>query len=207
MLFSDPSSGGSEASRAMLVLHTLRILGSASADRAAAIFGLDPEWVAEHLLDSEAVGLVRRTRWDGSELWSLTERGKAANESSLKSECAAAGAVSLVEWALETFESVNGRFTAACTAWQLDERPPGAGVPASLLQELSYCGARLAEVTSQLSTRLARFGVHQRRYDLALDQVRAGHSSWIDSPALPSLHLVWMGVHEDLLATLGRNRG
>lgn len=202
----------------LLALHAVRVLGAPTSQDAARLFGLEADWVEECLLDQEALGLVRRTRWESTQLWSLTERGKAVNESQLRAEHASAGATSLVEWALEVFESVNGRFTSACTAWQLDETVPravtgaaaggsvGAGVPQSLLRELTYCGARLAEITGELTSRLSRFGVHRQRYDTALERVRGGQSAWIDSPALPSLHLVWMGMHEDLLASLSRSR-
>lgn len=203
----DGVASDDEARDRLLALHAIRILGATSATGAAEVFQLDREWVAEHLLDLEAIGLVRRTRWDGLDVWSLSESGKAANESALRVERIARDATFLTEWALETFEAVNSRFTAACTAWQLGERSRERGISPGALREFTYCGARLAEITGELATRLPRFGVHRGRYDAALERVRAGHAAWIDSPALPSLHLVWMGAHEDLLATLGLQRG
>jgi hypothetical protein len=37
--------------------------------------------------------------------------------------------------------------------------------------------------------------------------VQTGHHSWVDAPDRDSLHAVWIQLHEDLLATLGIERG
>jgi hypothetical protein len=37
--------------------------------------------------------------------------------------------------------------------------------------------------------------------------VETGHHSWVDAPDRDSLHAVWIQFHEDLLATLGIERG
>jgi hypothetical protein len=37
--------------------------------------------------------------------------------------------------------------------------------------------------------------------------LRQGGSRWVDGVGIDSCHLVWMQLHEDLLATLGLNCG
>jgi hypothetical protein len=50
-------------------------------------------------------------------------------------------------------------------------------------------------------------GVHQPRIDAALARARDGDHRWVDSPEVASMNLVWIQLHEDLLATLGLARG
>lgn len=54
---------------------------------------------------------------------------------------------------------------------------------------------------------LQRFDMHQPRIDAALNRVEAGEDSWVDSPEVASMNIVWIQLHEDLLATLGIPRG
>jgi hypothetical protein len=61
-------------------------------------------------------------------------------------------------------------------------------------------------VLASLCEVLDRFGGHQRRLRIALDHVVAGEHDWFTKPMFPSYHSCWFELHEDLLATLGRER-
>ena len=82
----------SGADSALLALHGVRLLGYASSGEVAGRFGLDRAVTAEHLLDAEAHGWVRRTEFAGRSGWSITDRGRAENERQLALELDAAGA-------------------------------------------------------------------------------------------------------------------
>ena len=54
---------------------------------------------------------------------------------------------------------------------------------------------------------LTRFTGDHDRFAGALDRVRAGDTSWVTKVREDSCHTVWMELHEDLVATLGLERG
>ncbi len=64
----------------------------------------------------------------------------------------------------------------------------------------SRCVGRLAEA-------LERFGGYGERLAHAVDQVQAGEKDWFTKPTIDSYHTVWFELHENLLATLGVERG
>ena len=114
------------------------------------------------------------------------------------------------------FLPLNRRLGPLMTRWQL--RPTEDGPLAlndhtdlryddAVLGEPSRLGRDLAEVSTGLATALPRLGVHQPRVETALAHVRRGDNRWVDSPDVASLNLVWIQLHEDLLATLGLSRG
>ena len=76
------------------------------------------------------------------------------------------------------------------------------------------CSSRLAKVDSaaqpicdELADALARFGNYGRRLAAARARVEAGEHDWMTKPMIDSYHSVWFELHEDLLATLGIERG
>jgi hypothetical protein len=62
-------------------------------------------------------------------------------------------------------------------------------------------------VCDRLAACLTRFDGYADRYSAALRKVEEGRRDWVDAPDRDSLHIVWVQVHEDLLATLGIPRG
>jgi hypothetical protein len=67
--------------------------------------------------------------------------------------------------------------------------------------------ASFGRLCGQLSGSLTRFDGYAGLYSSALGQVETGHQAWVDAPGQDSLHVVWIQFHEDLLATLGIERG
>ena len=62
-------------------------------------------------------------------------------------------------------------------------------------------------ICAELADALARFGNYGRRLAAARARVEAGEHDWMTKPMLDSYHSVWFELHEDLLATLGIERG
>jgi hypothetical protein len=114
------------------------------------------------------------------------------------------------------FLPLNGRLQKACTDWQL--RPTAADAFAfndhrddewdkAVIGELQTLDQELGQVTDQLSAVLDRFQGYDTRFNHALGKAMAGEAVWVDGTGIDSCHTVWFELHEDLLATLGLQRG
>ena len=200
---------------ATLTLHGVRLLGFADTPRVASRFKIARADVEEHLLDFEAYGWVRRSGFAGTEGWSLTDLGKNENERQLAAELERTGARAVVAGAHEGFGALNARFLVAVTRWQT--RPlPGSPMAANdhsdfgwddrVIDALTSLGRRLRALESGLAGALARFDGYADRYDAALGRVMEGEHHWVDGIEVDSCHLVWMQLHEDLIASLGLDR-
>jgi hypothetical protein len=196
----------------LLVLHAVRLLGFADEGRVASRFALDRGEVLESLEDFEAFGWVQRSRFAGTGGWSLTDAGRAQNSAQLAAELDAAGARPVVTDALAAFEPLNARFLDAVTRWQLHPMP-GDLLAANdhtdprwddrVIADLVGLGSALDRVCRPLAAALARFTGYAARYATSADRVRRGEARWVDALGIDSCHVVWIQLHEDLLATLG----
>jgi hypothetical protein len=204
------------SSAELLVVHGLRVKGMADAGAVAQRFDLDRELVDELLLDYEAFGWITRAQFADVDGWSLTASGLEENARRLAAELDQTGARPEIAAAHEVFVALNSRFLVAITNWQI--RPRGGDQLASndhtdwswderVLDELHGLNGRLQPVCDQLAAALARFGGYGERYSAALDRVDRGERAWVAQPKIDSCHTVWMELHEDLLATLGLERG
>ena len=199
-----------------LALHGVRVLGFPTAERVAQRYGLDAGEVEETLLDLEAVGLVRRSSVAGRSGWSMTALGTAEGERRLAAELDAADARDAVTAVHRDFLPLNEGFGRACTDWQV--RPTARDPLARndhddlrwdhhVLTRLRGYEADLAALCERLSAHLERFAPYPGLYAAALGRLADGDHAWVDAPDRDSLHLVWLQFHEDLLATLGLQRG
>jgi len=200
----------------LLTLHAVRLKGMADDGEVAARFALDRSESDELLLDFEAYGWVTRVDFAGTGGWTLTTAGRREDERRLADELAAAGAAEPVHDAYRSFLPFNGRLLKACTEWQLRPTPDDALGPNDhsdivwdqhVLAELADLGDELVDVAAGLSGRLDRFAGYDQRYGAALTRAVNGEPAWVTRPRVDSCHTVWMELHEDLLATLGIDRG
>lgn len=104
----------------------------------------------------------------------------------------------------------------ACSDWQLRPTPEDPlaandhtdlGWDARVLDELTTLGATLSPLTERLTGILTRFAGADTRFAAALQRARAGQTEWVDRSDIDSCHRVWFQLHEDLIATLGIDRG
>jgi hypothetical protein len=200
----------------LLALHAVRLLGVADERKIVVRFGLDRAEVTELLLDFEAFGWVYRAEFAGSGGWTLTEAGRAENGRQLAAELADCGAAGQVAAAHAAFLPLNARLLEAVTRWQI--RPlPGEPMAVNdhtdfrwddrVIETLGSIGRQLAPLAVDLAAVLPRFDGYGRRYADAVARVERGEHRWVDGLGLDSCHVVWMQLHEDLLATLGLGRG
>ncbi len=200
----------------LLALHGARVLGFAGPGDIAALYGLPADDVREHLLDAEARGWVRRTDFAGRDGWSITDPGRVEGERRLADELDAAGAREVARAAHAAFLPLNRRLGVACTKWQIRPQPWDRTAfndhsdwawDQGVLRTLASLGDALERVCEPLSQALPRFAPHVPRYRAALAEVDRGERAWVDAPDRASAHIVWIQLHEDLLATLGLERG
>ena len=76
-----------------------------------------------------------------------------------------------------------------------------------MLSTLAALSKELRTICGQLGRRLLRFRGYDDRFTDALARVGQGDLSWVARPRVDSCHTVWMELHEDLVATLGIQRG
>ena len=205
-----------ESSLDLLVLHGVRLLGFADTDRITARFALDRTATGEALEDARAHGWVDRSSFGEAAGWSLTARGRAENERGLAAELDASGGRDVVHQTYLEFLDLNGRLLRAVTDWQT--RPvPGDPLAANDHQDLRWdrrtlatlgdLGTQLRPLTANLAGVLDRLDGYHARFTHALSEVERGQRSWVDALEVDSCHTVWFQLHEDLLATLGVQRG
>jgi len=200
----------------LLVLHALRITGMADCGSVARRFSLDTSVVEEQLLDDESRGWVQRVRFADLRAWSLTSAGRIEGERLLAEELDHSRAREVVSDAHAHFAPLNTRFLRAVTDWQLRTEPLDRLVTNDhtdprwndrVLATVRSVGRSLESIDDRLSATLDRFTGYSARFAAALAQVERGRLTWLDEPAIASCHTVWFQLHEDLLATLGIERG
>jgi hypothetical protein len=200
----------------LLVLHSVRIQGMADDDAVAVRFGLDEADTRELLLDNEAYGWIRQAAFGSTAGWSMTDRGRAEDDRRLAEELADTGAGPVVEQVHEAFGPLNARLLQVCTDWQLrpedgDRLAPNTHTDpdwdAAVLAELETLDDELAPLVGELSAQLARFEGYDERFSTALGHARSGRGEWVAGTGIGSCHTVWMELHEDLISTLGIQRG
>jgi hypothetical protein len=200
----------------LLVLHAVRITGFADTPAIARRFGLDPANTEETLLDAEAYGWVSRAAFADLHGWSLTESGRAENVRLLAAELESTPDAERVSKVYREFLPLNTRLRRACTDWQLrpasgerlttnDHSDPAWD--ADVLAELVDVDRALGPLVGRLGDALARFQGYDTRFSAALRHAERGEVGWIDRSDIDSCHRVWFELHEDLIATLGLDRG
>ncbi|MEV7865996.1 transcriptional regulator [Streptomyces sp. NPDC088124] len=194
------------------VLHALRCAGAAGLGRLHAVTGLDEPAVESELIDLGVAGLVTRFPGDAP-CWALTDAGRAADAERIAHELDSAGARGAVEAAFDRFLVLNPELLDLCGAWQLrsvdgvmsanDHRDPA--YDARVLDRFADLDRRVAPVCAGLSDALPRFGRYRIRLAGALDRAAAGELEYV-TDSTTAYHTVWAELHEDLLATLGKQR-
>jgi hypothetical protein len=197
-----------------LVLHGLRLKGFAEIDAVARLVDLEPNEVVKRLQFAEAQQLAkyRHGRVSG---WTLTAAGRVEGERRLAEELEAAAAREPVTAAYREFLVHNPTMLQVCTDWQMREVAGHHVVndhtdPAhdeSVVAELERLDDAVQPVCRQLHAVLERFRSYGPRFGEARRRVRAGELDWFTKPTIDSYHTVWFELHENLLATLGIERG
>jgi hypothetical protein len=176
------------------VAHALKVKGIATADSVAEFTGQSPDDVASALGRLAESGKAKELsgRVNG---WTLTPEGSGSHSVTLR-ELRSGNAE--LEAAYDGFLPVNETFKQVCIDAQ-----KGADVSAAFESVHTGVTALLADASSSNSW----ISGYQSRLESAAARVRAGVEGALYTPLAGSYHDVWMELHQDLLLTLGRERG
>ncbi len=183
----------------LVVLHTLRITGRASAATLPALTGLTIDVIDDEL------GAAVEAGWIGHHDglvpgWSLTPDGRQRHRTLLTHERAAAGRDAEIVAGYDGLMGLNEWFKTLCTEWQLHDHPT------SCIDRLIATHPRVDATARRLGDALTRFRPYTVRFSTALERLRAGDIDAFTRPLTDSYHDIWMQLHEDLLLTMGRER-
>ncbi len=195
-------------------MHGLRLKGFAEADavgEAVGVSGAEAKPVLDQLV-ADGFATYRDGRLSG---FTLTKQGRVQHAELLAAELDGAGARPALEGCYRRFLQLNTELLTICTAWQLsdaDGEPTindhsDAAYDAGVIEQLADLHARVDPICADLGGTLERFAGYGPRLSAALERVQAGDLDWFTKPMIPSYHTVWFEMHEDLLSTLGIERG
>lgn len=197
-----------------LVLHGLRLKGFAEADAVADAASIPYDETAallDELVDQD-LAARRNGRISG---YTLTPAGRAQHAYLLAEELDRAGVREAVHATYGRFLGLNGTLLAVCTEWQLRDVDGESNLndhtdpvyDATVIEHLAALHTQVEPLCAELASSLERYSPYGPRLRQALDRVEAGEVDWFTKPMIPSYHSVWFELHEDLLATLGIERG
>lgn len=197
-----------------LVLHGLRLKGFAEPAAVAEVIDLPEAEAKAHLdqLVGERLATYRDGRMSG---FTLTPGGRAEHARLLSEELDVHGVREAIHAAYRRFLDFNGDLLGVCTAWQLRELDGESllndhsdeAYDAGVIGQLGEIHAKVRPVCEELAGSLARYANYGPRLEAAIERVRAGEVDWFTKPMIASYHTIWFELHEDLLATLGIERG
>lgn len=197
-----------------LVMHGLRLKGFGEAAAVAEAVDL-AEADAKPMLDqlvADGMATYRTGRLSG---FALTKAGRHTHAALLSEELEQTGTRAAVLAAYGRFLGLNTELLTICTAWQLREIDGQSVVndhtdgvhDAGVIDRLVDLHAGIEPICDDLGQALDRLAGYGPRLSLALHKVRTGDADWFTKPMIPSYHTVWFEMHEDLLCTLGIERG
>jgi hypothetical protein len=206
-----------QSAPAFVALHVLRVRGVTGTAEIAATTGLDEvtvEAAMQQHRDDDFV-VLRTGSLPG---WALTPFGRDEDAQRAAHELDGAGLRPTVDALYRDFLELNPQLLLLCTDWQLlppvdSKTPPelnrhdDADYDAEVLSRLAKVDGAVQPICAGLANVLARFGNYGRRFAAARARVEAGEHDWMTKPMIDSYHSVWFELHEDLLATLGIERG
>ena len=197
----------------LIVLHALRCVGVAGADRVTTAAGMSRDQTVQRLQDlaSRRLAALDPGPFGG---WSLTELGRSTAQEWLEAELDLTDARTGVQRSYESFLGLNPQLLQICTDWQMRRLGSAhvvndhtdADYDNAVLSRLIQVDDSVQHLCRNLSTRLSRFSGYGPRLGSALDRSLAGATEHV-SDSLDSYHSVWFQLHEDLLVTLGISRG
>ena len=113
--------------------------------------------------------------------------------------------------AYEMFGPLNRELLRICTDWQVrsggaPNEHDDARYDWSVVDRLEALDDRAGPLLRRLGDAVPRFEPYRARLLAARRRVVDGDRDWLTSPRVDSYHTVWMELHEELLAALGRSR-
>ena len=196
---------------ALELLHALAVKGLANDAVLSAMTGFDEETLAAAISEALDEGLVlrREGRVSGT---MITPAGRERLAELRVAHPLSTSDLETVANAYADFLPVNGDFKRVCAAWQMrDDTTPNdhsdSDYDAMVIADLGAIHERIARVLSAAGTQVPRLARYPKRLGAALAKVQGGDNASFARPMYDSYHDIWMELHQDLLLTVGRERG
>lgn len=194
------------------MLHTIRCIGYAAANRIAAAARLDLGATRKILDLLSTQGLTSQVEGE-SDSWGLTERGREEDAARIDLELDVSNTRIHVESAFDAFLELNPPLLQVCHDWQMHvvggtpvlNDHSDADYDVAVIERLAKIHRSIGRLVDDLTIQLARFGTYGARLSDAFERVDRGEHAFF-TDRLDSYHTVWFQLHEDLLSTLGRSR-
>jgi len=199
-----------------LVLHAVRLKGMADSESVADVMGLPLETTHEVASDLSEQQLLDHKQTKVVSGWRLTAEGRERHQAALVDDVDRSGCAALLDECYRVFLDLNETLKVVCTDWQLRTDGSGTQVPndhsdadhdARVRDRLGVIHGEIVPVADRLGAEYLRFGRYAPRFTRALDRLDGGDHHAFTRPLYGSYHDVWMELHQDLLLTLGRQRG
>lgn len=194
------------------VLHALKVKGLANDEILGAMTGLSANELTESIdgLVAEEFAIRRDAgRISGT---MITPAGRIEHDRLLAENPLDASAQEAVAAFDAGFGSINTEFKKVCSDWQM--RPDGeandhtdADYDAGVITALGGVHEQIVGLLDEVGAAVPRLGRYRTRLDGALERVRGGDTAAFARPMYDSYHDIWMELHQDLLLTVGRERG
>ena len=193
------------------VLHGLRLKGLASAEAIEDAWGV--ESAAGHLAELAGSGCCQYRETPRASGYLLLPPGRDLHGRLLEGvrDEAGASALAALSDVYSRFEPLNSEFKDLCSRWQIKVGAPNdhtdPGYDDSRITELDELHGRFLPLVVRAGRALPHFQRYPPRFREALRRLRDdGDLEWFTKPLVDSYHTVWYEFHEDLIATLGRER-
>lgn len=195
------------------LLHALRLKGLADHDALTALLGEDhTDDLDQQLSKAVEEGLVKQ-RTGRMQGWTLTREGRDAHQALLAEDRERPGLSDGVRAAYDRFLPVNQPFIDLCTHWQVRSDTgevndhEDQAYDQAVIGRLVEIDGTAQEVAKVLDETADRFASYRPRLANARAKVVDGEREWFTKPTIDSYHTIWFELHEDLLLTLGIERG
>lgn len=181
------------------LLHQLAMEGVAETEALASETGLSETELTNILEELQGEGLV-----DGEGFWYLTDDGE-SHLGDLLGGRFSSDELDEIEDRYPEFESLDREFKTMANAWQQSDEQ------SSNRESIDQLRAHHRDVEAYLEAFSESIQAAYESYvsDLgaALERLQEGDDEYYTGTEVDSYHTVWFRWHDDLLRTLGKNRG
>ncbi len=194
-----------------VVLHALRLKGIAAPELVEQAWGV--EGAADALERLAGDGLCQYREMPRGGGWMLLPAGRERHAELLGERRGRVGEEALAKLAgiYDRFSALNDEFKKLCEQWQLR-----GGVmndhtdheyDEARITDLEAIHGRFLPLVMRAGKAVEHFGLYAERFRGALKKLTDdGNLDYFTKPLIDSYHTVWFEFHEDLIATLGRER-
>lgn len=186
------------------ILQATRLKGRLSPQLAADSCGIDAETAEAELAALREVGYLK-----GEPNVRLTPEGRERLAVLVRAEHAGIDRQALTAL-YEEFDRHNTALKQIVSDWQIKSGAPNdhtdEAYDRAVIDRLSGLDVEFRPLVARIAQVAPRLTIYQRRFGNAVEQIRAGDTSYFARPITDSYHTVWFEFHEELIGLLGRTR-